>query len=410
MNNCAKFVRQDIEKETKILNRKIIMDYMRIKGLQELSDLQEIEFDDEDDIANNNLQGPFDPNDIDVDISVVNLGSLLEQLEFEEIDLKPEFQRSSDVWTNVEKSRLIESVLLGLPLPSFYFSEDPVTNKLVIVDGLQRLCAFKDFWIEKKLVLAGMQFLTELNGKAVEDLDRTQIRRIKSLKVTLNTLRKGTPPEVKFVIFQRVNTAGVPLTPQEMRNALYQKKATDLLRRMAKLESFKQATGNRVSPKRMTDCDFVNRFVAFFLMKDQYDSDLDSFMGKALEHINKMEPIEIENLYQTFDKSMKVCYQLLGDKAFRRPNPDKKGKYLKTNKAIFEVLSVSIAKLTPYEQTCLISNKELFADRIRSLFTDNDFIKSVTSGTAKLPQVEYRFKQIKEQINFVLGYDKENRA
>ncbi|WP_165157838.1 DUF262 domain-containing protein [Parabacteroides sp. ZJ-118] len=154
-------------------------------------------FEGEDD---NNLKGPFDPNDIDVDISVVNLGSLLEQLEYREIDLKPEFQRSSDVWSRESKSRLIESILLGLPLPSFYFSEDPATNKLVIVDGLQRLCALKDFWIDKKLVLEGMQFLTDLEGKAVGDLDRTQIRRIKSLKVTLNTLRKNTPPEVKFVI------------------------------------------------------------------------------------------------------------------------------------------------------------------------------------------------------------------
>lgn len=369
-------------------------------------------FEGEDD---SNLQGPFDPNDIDVDIAVVNLGWLLEQLEYEEIDLKPEFQRSSDVWSKEKKSRLIESILLGLPLPSFYFSEDPTTNKLIIVDGLQRLCALKDFWIEKenmekKLVLEGLQFLTDLNGKVVEDLDRTQIRRFKSLKVTLNTLGKTTPPKVKFVIFQRVNTAGVPLTPQEMRNALYQKKATDLLRRMANLESFKQATGYRVNSKRMADCDFANRFVAFFLKKDQYDSNLDPFMGEALEYINKMESAEIENLYETFDKSMKVCYQLLGDKAFRRPNPEKKWKYLKTNKAIFEALSVSIAKLTSYEQTCLISNKELFADRIRSLFTDNDFIKSVTSGTAKLPQVEYRFNQIKEQIDFVLNYDKKNRT
>lgn len=364
-------------------------------------------FEGEDD---NNLKGPFDPNDIDVDISVVNLGSLLEQLEYEEIDLKPEFQRSSDVWSRESKSRLIESILLGLPLPSFYFSEDPATNKLVIVDGLQRLCALKDFWIDKKLVLEGMQFLTDLEGKAVGDLDRTQIRRIKSLKVTLNTLRKNTPPEVKFVIFQRVNTAGVPLTSQEMRNALYQKKATDLLRRMAALESFKQATGNRVSSKRMSDCDFANRFVAFYLNEDQYNGDLDPFMGKALEMINKMQQSEIDDLCEAFDKSMNVCYQLFGNKAFRRPDPQLEGNFMKTNKAIFEALSVSIAKLTPNEQADLISKKETFARKIHSLYINNDFIKSVTSGTAKLPQVEYRFKQIKEQIDSVLGYDNKNRT
>ncbi len=379
-----------------------------------ISNWQEPEFEGED---NNNLKGPFDPNDIDVDISVVNLGSLLEQLEYEEIDLKPEFQRSSDVWSKEQKSRLIESILLGLPLPSFYFSEDPGTNKLMIVDGLQRLCALKDFWIEKKdsekkLVLEGLQFLTDLNGKIAEDLDRTQIRRIKSLKVTLNTLRKNTPTDVKFVIFQRVNTAGVPLTPQQMRNALYQKKATDLLRRMASLDSFKQATGNRVSPKRMADCDFVNRFLAFFLKREQYDGNLDTFLGQVLEDINKMTSIKIENLYEEFDRSMKVCYQLFGNNAFRRPDPDsnRKGAFLKTNKAIFDALSVSIAKLTYSEQESLIAKKNIVVDRMQSLYANAEFVKSVTIGTAKLPQVDYRFTEIEKQIKLVLNDDNKNRA
>ena len=154
-----------------------------------------------------NLKGPFDPNNIDVDISTVNLGSMLEQLEYGEIDLQPEFQRASGVWTDVKKSRLIESVLLGLPLPSFYFSEDATSNKLIIIDGLQRLCSLKEFCIDKTLVLNNLQFLTNLNGVSYDELDRTQVRRLKSLKITINTLRKRTPTNVKYVIFQRVNTA-----------------------------------------------------------------------------------------------------------------------------------------------------------------------------------------------------------
>lgn len=92
---------------------------------------------------------PFNPNDIDVDISTVNLGSLIEQLENDEIDLQPDFQRAADVWNNVKKSRLIESILLGLPLPSFYFSEDPRSQKLSIIDGLQRICAIRDFILKE---------------------------------------------------------------------------------------------------------------------------------------------------------------------------------------------------------------------------------------------------------------------
>lgn len=365
---------------------------------------EEIDIEPEDNSIED-IHGPFDPNAIDVDISVVNLGSLLEQLEYNEIDLQPEFQRESDVWTQVKKSRLIESVLLGLPLPSFYFSEDPETNKLLVVDGLQRLCAFSDFCITKKLKLKGMQFLTGLEGWTYDKLDRTQIRRIKSLKVTLNTLRKNTPQRVKLVIFQRVNTAGVPLTPQEMRNALYQKKATDLLKRMAKLDSFIKATGGKIPSKRMTDCDFANRFVAFYLYRKDYDGNLDEFMGDALEKINKMSQQEIDAILDTFDKSMLICFSLLGNTAFKRPNPQKSNSFLKTNKAIFEVLSVSIAQLTDNEQEILVQRKARFQNEIYSLFMNEDFIKSITSGTAKTPQVEYRHTKVQQLIKQIISYD-----
>ena len=365
---------------------------------------EEIDIEPEDNSIED-IHGPFDPNAIDVDISVVNLGSLLEQLEYNEIDLRPEFQRASDVWSQVKKSRLIESVLLGLPLPSFYFSEDPETNKLLIVDGLQRLCAFSDFCITKKLKLKGMQFLTGLEGWTYDKLDRTQIRRIKSLKVTLNTLRKNTPQRVKLVIFQRVNTAGVPLTAQEMRNALYQKKATDLLKEMAKLDSFSKATGGKIPSKRMTDCDFANRFVAFYLYRNYYDGNLDEFMGDALEKVNKMQQQEIDFILKTFDRSMQICYKLLGNTAFKRPDPQKPNSFLKTNKAIFEVLSVSIAQLTDNEQEILVQRKNRFQNEIYSLFKNEDFIKSITSGTAKTPQVEYRHTKVQQLIKQVINYD-----
>ena len=365
---------------------------------------EEIDIEPEDNSIED-IHGPFDPNAIDVDISVVNLGSLLEQLEYNEIDLRPEFQRASDVWSQVKKSRLIESVLLGLPLPSFYFSEDPETNKLLVVDGLQRLCAFSDFCITKKLKLKGMQFLTGLEGWTYDKLDRTQIRRIKSLKVTLNTLRKNTPQRVKLVIFQRVNTAGVPLTPQEMRNALYQKKATDLLKGMVKLDSFRKATGGKIPSKRMTDCDFANRFVAFYLYRKEYDGNLDEFMGDALENINKMSQKEIDSIHDTFDRSMTICYRLLGNTAFKRPDPQKPNSFLKTNKAIFEVLSVSIDQLSENEQEILVQKKNRFQNEIYSLFKNEDFIKSITSGTAKTPQVEYRHTKVQQLIKQVINYD-----
>lgn len=248
--------------------------------------MEDVQIQDNQEVEVENLNGgksteeitkPFNPNEIDVYISTVNLGSLIDQLENDVIDLQPDFQCVTDVWDNVKKSRLIESILLGLPLPSFYFSEDPVSQKLSIIDGLQRICAIRDFVLEKEnpLKLEGLQFLKNFEGFTFSQLARPEVKRIKSLKITMNTLRKGTPLDVKYIIFQRVNTAGVPLTPQEMRHALNQGPAAIFIKELADMESFKKATNYSVESKRMQDRDFVNRFIAFYIGYQDYMGDLD---------------------------------------------------------------------------------------------------------------------------------------
>ena len=212
---------------------------------------------------------PFNPSQIDVDISVVNLGYLLDKLQYGEINLQPKFQRASDLWNTTQKSRLIESILLGLPLPSFYFNEyideSEKIKKLQVIDGLQRLCALRDFVIEKKLRLTDLQFLQQdYEGKYYDNLTRADLMNIRSLKITINTLRKDTPSKVKYLIFQRVNTAGLPLTSPEMRYALNQGVAIKMLTKMMDLRSFKQATSFYFEKKRrMEDFDYVNRFAIY---------------------------------------------------------------------------------------------------------------------------------------------------
>ena len=182
---------------------------------------------------------PFNPSLIDVDISTVNLFSLINELENNEINLSPDFQRATDVWDDTKKSRLIESILLGLPLPSFYFNEEEGGMTRSVIDGVQRLCAIRDFVLGKEtedkkrvfLKLENLQFLKKYEGLCFSDLTRPDVRRIQSMKVTTNTLSYQTPPEVKLIIFQRVNSAGVPLTPQEMRHALNQGMPADFIKK-----------------------------------------------------------------------------------------------------------------------------------------------------------------------------------
>lgn len=347
---------------------------------------------------------PFNPNEIDVDISTVNLGSLIEQLENDEIDLQPDFQRAADVWDNVKKSRLIESILLGLPLPSFYFSEDPVSQKLSIIDGLQRICAIRDFVLkeDEPLKLEGLQFLKNFEGLTFSQLARPEVKRIKSLKITMNTLRKGTPLDVKYIIFQRVNTAGEPLTPQEMRHALNQGPAAIFIKELANMESFKKATNYSVKSKRMQDRDFVNRFVAFFIGYQDYMGDLDMFLNDKMGELNKMTPAQRNDIRVSFDKAMECCYEIFKKDTFRkRYKITDKRKPI--SKSVYDTLSVNIAWLSDEEQHLLLKNAEDFKTGMIRLFNDEKFNFSISTGTGQKYNVEQRFTMVKSLIKEIIS-------
>jgi len=375
--------------------------------------MEDIQMQDNQEVEVENLNGgksteeitkPFNPNEIDVDISTVNLGSLIDQLENDEIDLQPDFQRVTDVWDNVKKSRLIESILLGLPLPSFYFSEDPVSQKLSIIDGLQRICAIRDFVLEKEnpLKLEGLQFLKNFDGFTFSQLARPEVKRIKSLKITMNTLRKGTPLDVKYIIFQRVNTAGVPLTPQEMRHALNQGPAAIFIKELADMESFKKATNYSVESKRMQDRDFVNRFIAFFIGYQDYMGDLDMFLNDKMGELNKMTSEQRDDIRVSFDKAMKCCYEIFKNDAFRK-------KYSVTDKrkpiskSVYDTLSVNIAWLSDEEQLMLLKNAETFKTGMIRLFNDERFNFSISTGTGQKYNVDLRFMMVKSLIKEIIS-------
>lgn len=375
--------------------------------------MEDIQMQDNQKVEVENLNGgksteeitkPFNPNEIDVDISTVNLGSLIDQLENDEIDLQPDFQRVTDVWDNVKKSRLIESILLGLPLPSFYFSEDPVSQKLSIIDGLQRICAIRDFVLEKEnpLKLEGLQFLKNFDGFTFSQLARPEVKRIKSLKITMNTLRKGTPLDVKYIIFQRVNTAGVPLTPQEMRHALNQGPAAIFIKELADMESFKKATNYSVESKRMQDRDFVNRFIAFFIGYQDYMGDLDMFLNDKMGELNKMTSEQRDDIRVSFDKAMKCCYEIFKNDAFRK-------KYSVTDKrkpiskSVYDTLSVNIAWLSDEEQLMLLKNAEAFKTGMIRLFNDERFNFSISTGTGQKYNVDLRFTMVKSLIKEIIS-------
>ena len=354
-----------------------------------------------------NITKPFDPSKIKLDISTVNLLSLINELENDEINLSPDFQRATDVWDTKEKSRLIESILLGLPLPSFYFNEDEGGNTRSVIDGVQRLCAIRDFVLGKEqngkrtyLKLEGLQFLKQYEGLTFTDLTRPDVRRIHNMKITTNTLGYETPSEVKLIIFQRVNSAGIPLTHQEMRHALNQGLPAEYIKRLSESEAFLRATNRKINRKRMQDRDFVNRFIAFYCGYNDYDGNLDIFLNDQMGALNKYSTQRLNEISLAFEKAMDTCYLIFGDGAFRKVN--RKGKYSKISKSLFDSLSVNIAWLSDTQRDQLICKKDQVQQALRDLFQNKEFENRLSNGTGKLPNVRYRFEQIDNMLKNVL--------
>lgn len=364
---------------------------------------QNIEIEEED-LGQEVISKPYDPEKIKIDHQSVNLGFLLEKLEYEEIDLMPDFQREGDLWGDVKKSQLIESILLGLPLPSFYFSVDTKTDKWQVVDGLQRLSTFQAFWVDKTLTLEGLEFLESYEGKTYNDLTRADLRKISGFKVNLYVIEKETPKEAKFLIFKRVNTGGLILTAQEMRHALNQGIPADFVKKLSKLEAFKKATDYRIPSKRQEDRDFVNRFIAFHLLgyEENYKGEIDSFLNYGMEKLEKISESEREIVKKDFEESMKTSYQIFGDDAFRkRYSSDDRRKPI--SKALYDTISVNIAKLSGNEKRALINRKETFKSQLMTVLNEDDkFHRAITTGTGQKTNVVYRFDKIKTVINEVL--------
>lgn len=344
----------------------------------------------------------YDPDKINIATRQPTIEQLLRRIDEKALDLAPEFQRQADIWNPDVKSRLIESILIRIPLPAFYIDATDDDNWLV-VDGLQRLSALKKFVTDKKLRLTGLEYLTQLEGKNYDELEPRYRRRILETQPTVYLIEKGTPPEVKYNIFKRINTGGVPLSNQEIRHALNPGNATEFLKRLAESQEFRRVINLTESKKkRMDDREFVLGFLAFKLTsyKNYQDGNRDTFLSEALFKVNHLTGEELNKIEISFQKAMNTAAEVFGENAFRKLSKNIKRRQ-PLNKALFEVWSVNFSNLTDEEIKILRNkNKELTEKFMNYADKDKEFLKSISQAANK---VEYRFRTVEKIISEVLS-------
>lgn len=369
----------------------------------EVEEEKDIELTDESITSDGEIVNPFSTKNIKVTHATIAMSSLISRLEHDEIDLNPDFQRNESLWNRKKMSRLIESILLKLPLPVFYFDvTDP--DRWIVVDGLQRLSSFKKFIVDKKLKLYDLEFLKQLNDKKFDDLDRALKRVIDETQVVTYQIEAQTPKEVRYSIFNRINTGGLSLNAQEIRQALNQKgKGVDFLKNICEDKIFKKVVA--ISSKRMADRELALRFIAFKLTTSMPFKfhDMANFLDYTMDRLDNIDDeIELQNIKGEFFNSLKFSEKVLGEnhRFSRSIGFEEKTKTL--NRSLFDVITVCFSEIK--DKDLFLQRKEDFLEKFRILLQDEqgEFSKSITEGTSSKGAVETRFKIMRNLIKEVL--------
>ena len=320
---------------------------------------------------------------------------VLRRIDQQRYVMNPDFQREF-IWPEDKQSKLIESVIMRIPLPVFYTAEDK-EGRMVVVDGLQRLSTFRVFVNDElKLRLPDRE---ELNGKRFSELPPKFQNRIEDCNLIFYIIDSKAPERARLDIFERVN-GGVPLTRQQMRNCLFMGQATRFLKRESQTDIFLKATGGSLNQKTMRDREFVNRFCAFqFMGLDEYRGDMDLFLANCLIYMNKMQESELEKLSVEHQRGLVNNLMLFDRHAFRK-RPSYQDHRSVINASFWDVMSTGLSR---YSEDRVSARAEQLRSAIRELLENDEFNDAITLSTNGTPRVRVRFQQTRTVLKEVLG-------
>lgn len=324
-----------------------------------------------------------------------SLFELYRKYKKEQLILEVNFQRNN-LWKSKQKNELIESILMGLPLPIFYFKQQN-NSTYVVVDGKQRLSALFEYF-DNRFALKGLKILEFLNGKKIEDLTGElgiYQSQLEDYQVYSHLILPPTPDKIVFDIFDRVNRGGTKLNKQEIRNALYHGKGLDMIMEITKTKEFYEAT--RIEYKkdcRMKGSYLLTRFLSFYLLFKQllmknntiyeYNGDIDDLIEIALTYLNQLSTKELDKWKTSIMQSLIITSEILGRGAFRR----ELNKSKPINMNIFEVTLYFMMLLL--DRRSPINNEEIY-NGIYKVINSEDFLNCIGNSRDDSDKVQGRF-------------------
>lgn len=344
----------------------------------------------------------YNPDDIYVENKPFSIRQLIELIEQGDLDLAPDFQRHF-IWDRTRQSLLIESILLGLPLPSIYLSQYP-DGMLTVVDGLQRIHTIKKF-MEGKLRLCNLEYLRECNDKNYEEikniLSPLRVRRFGQTQLMCFVIDYRSPNKLKFDLFRRLNTGGKPLNGQEIRNCLSRPHVQKALNEMSQSDEFKMATDNTVTNTRLQAQEAALRFLYFRKQYSEskpvgnYSGKMDDTLNEFVDELNKQKDFSAE--VACYKEAMRSAHYLFGKSAFRKIGTQN-SRRLAVNKLLMLCLSVLLSFHT-YDEIKEMYQPNSWIEPLRNLISHNaDFYRAITYGTNSKWNIETAMTILRNEL------------
>ena len=309
--------------------------------------------------------------------------SLKGQIDDKTLILADKFQRRR-VWDEIKSSRLIESLLLNVPIPVCYFAELD-DGSYSVIDGQQRLTAIYRF-VNNEFALKSLKVRPDLNGKRFHQLDVSDSRLVNSRAIRCIVILKESDPDIRFDVFERLNTNSVKLNPQELRNSLYRGKLNDLIQKLSEYENFKKARAADNVDKRMQDCEIILRFFAFHFRGRDYRGALAPFLDNYLKEGKRFNEATLHDHQVLFKRVIDDVQYVFADHSFRRYTREQ-GWEKSINRAIYDVVMLYFAQLSSQ----LIREKsDEIVEAMKDLCEDTEFNEAISSSTKNRGRLQTR--------------------